>query len=91
MNSNFIYGPRAKKAFTLVETLLAVTILMMVFNIFYFYMQSQNRQILTLVQKNEVEEVANFAMQYLSNDIKSARRGSVVITPSSLTLDRFIE
>jgi len=91
VNINFICCPRAKKAFTLVETLLAVTILMMVFNIFYFYMQSQNRQILTLVQKNEVEEVANFAMQYLANDIKSARRGSVVITPSSLTLDRFIE
>lgn len=91
MNINSAFGRRAKKAFTLIETLLAVTILMMVFNIFYVYMQSQNRQVLTIVQKNEVEELTNFAMQYLANDIKSARRASVVITPASLTLDRFIE
>ena len=89
INSNF--SGRAERAFTLIETLLAFTILVMVFNIFYFYMQSQNRQILTIVQKSEVEELTNLVMQYLSNDIKSAKRGTVIITASSLTLDRFIQ
>lgn len=91
MSKNNDLSRKTEKAFTLIETLLAFTILVMVFNIFYFYMQSQNRQIMTIVQKNEVEELANLVMQYLSNDIKSAKRGTVVITPSSLTLDRFIE
>lgn len=91
MSKNNDLSRKTEKAFTLIETLLAFTILVMVFNIFYFYMQSQNRQIMTIVQKNEVEELANLVMQYLSNDIKSAKRGTVVITPSSLALDRFIE
>ncbi len=91
MGNYFNTSGLRRGAFTLVETLLAFTIVMMVFNIFYFYMQSQNRQVTTLVQKNELEELTNLVMQYLSNDIKSAKRGTVKITPVSLTLDRYIE
>ena len=76
---------------TLIEVLLATTILMMVFNMFYHYMSTQNRQITTIIQKNELEETANLAMQYLANDIKSAKRATVSVTASSLTMERFIE
>lgn len=64
---------------------------MMVFNMFYFYMQSQNRQVITLIQRNEIDELANLVMQHITNDIKSAKRGTVRLGPATLVMDRYIE
>lgn len=83
---------RGRRGFTLVETLLTVAIFAMVIVMYMSYMSTQNREVLTVIQKNEANDESNLILQYVSNDVKSAKRTKVTISSdgSGIAMDRFV-
>lgn len=65
---------RQKSGFTILETLIAATALVMVFGSYFTFMSGQNKQIQTITQRSEADENCSRVLQYLSSDIKSAKR-----------------
>ncbi|MEZ7890405.1 MAG: hypothetical protein QMC67_01530 [Candidatus Wallbacteria bacterium] len=65
---------RRKSGFTILETLIAATALVMVFGSYFTFMSGQNKQIQTITQRSEADENCSRVLQYLSSDIKSAKR-----------------
>jgi len=83
---------RRTAAFTLVEVLLTVSLFAMVFVTYTAYMSTQNKEVLTIIQKSEANDATNIMLQFISNDVKSAKRATAKISSDGhgISLDKFI-
>ncbi len=71
---------KTRRGFTMLETLMALTAFTMVISSYVKYTSSQNQQVTTMVQHSQASEATTMVIQYLSGDIKSARRGEIFIS-----------
>ncbi len=71
---------KTKTGFTILETLMALTAFSMVIASYVKFTSSQNQQVTTMVQHSQTAENTTMVIQYLSGDIKSARRGEIFIS-----------
>lgn len=77
MNSfNSIKNSRA--GFTFLEMLITLTAFTFVIGGYTTYMATQNRQVTTITQHSQANEAAMLAVQAMTFDIKSAKRGDIL-------------
>jgi competence protein ComGC len=69
-------------AFTMLEMLIALTAFTFVIGGYTTFMSSQNRQVTTITQHSQANEAAMLAVQAMTFDIKSAKRGDILIGSS---------
>lgn len=69
---------RQNAAFTFLEMLIALTAFTFVIGGYTTFMSTQNRQVTTITQHSQANEAAMLAVQAMTFDIKSAKRGDIL-------------
>ncbi len=93
--SGFYFIKKNHAAFTFLEMLIALTAFTFVIGGYTTFMSTQNRQVTTITQHSQANEAAMLAVQAMTFDIKSAKRGEIltgnesapVVTPCVKVID----
>ncbi len=67
-----------RAGFTFLEMLITLTAFTFVIGGYTSYMATQNRQVTTITQHSQANEAAMLALQAMTSDIKSAKRGDIL-------------